>query len=365
MKGPLITKKIPAYVLIATLFTAITVFLPLHSYQQPSRYVLFTRGFFETETGEITALGERSSQAEANFLLNTQNCPEELAIYVHGVWATEQAAMNQYGRVVDSVLGPNNNYLIPIILFSWDSDTPFDLVGNGWRTAKGIADENGPLLANSILGLKNDCPQLVVRIIAHSLGARVIFNALASLDSNQEWNSNNFKIASMHLMGAAVDNEEVSKRSSDTDNANDDRIYGGAIERQLIKTYNLFNPEDNLLQPERFPYTYYSQYEHDNALGNNGAQPRISQPTNYIDRNALNEIPENRRTDMTDANGDNICDLPEWIYNPFVFPIPFLTCGINSVGDNHLGYMGFRDASTQTLVDDGALDIIIEHWRRN
>jgi len=214
----------PMYLLIATtLFTIIIVFSPLQSYQQqPSRFVLSTRGFFDTETGERTALGERSSQAEANFRLDTQNCPEELAIYVHGVWATRQDAINQYDRVVDSAFGPNNNYLIPIILFSWDSDTNFS--SSGWRTAKGIADENGPLLANSILGLKNDCPQLGVRIIAHSLGTRVIFNALASLDTNQEWNSNNFKIASVHLMGAAIDNEEVSKRSSDTgDSAYDDR----------------------------------------------------------------------------------------------------------------------------------------------
>src|SRR5215210_2645399 len=100
----------PMYLLIGTLFTIIIVFSPLQSYQQqPSRFVLSTRSFFDTETGERTALGERSSQAEANFQLNTQNCPEELAIYVHGVWATKQDAINQYDRVADSVLGPNSS----------------------------------------------------------------------------------------------------------------------------------------------------------------------------------------------------------------------------------------------------------------
>jgi hypothetical protein len=70
------------------------------------------------------------------------------------------------------------------------------------------------------------------------------------------------------------------QRSSDTgDSAYDDRrVYGGAIERQVNRTYNLFNPEDNLLQPWRSPYTYYSFYEDDYALGNNGAQPRIIRP---------------------------------------------------------------------------------------
>ena len=81
------------YLLVATLFTIIIVFSPLQSYQQPSRFVLSTRGFFDTETGERTALGERSFQAEANFRLNTQDCPEELAIYVHGVWDLEMPVL--------------------------------------------------------------------------------------------------------------------------------------------------------------------------------------------------------------------------------------------------------------------------------
>ena len=354
------------YLLVAALFATIIIFSPLQSYQQPSRFVLSTRGFFDTETGERTALGERSSQAHADFRLDTDNCPEELDVYVHGIWATSQAAINQYDRVVDSALGLSNNYLIPMVLFSWDSDTAFDIDGDGWHTAKGIADENGPLLANSILGLKNDCPQLGVRIIAHSLGTRVIFNALASLDTNQEWNSNNFKIASIHLMGAAVDNEEVSKRASDTGDStyDDSEVYGGAIERQVIKTYNLFNPEDNILQPGRSPYSYYPVYENDNALGNNGAQPRISLPANYTDRNVQNQIPENPRIDMSDATGDYLCDLPELIFIP-VFPYWTWICRIDSVGDNHMGYMGFREASTQTLVDDGAIDVVVGDWRRN
>jgi hypothetical protein len=365
---PLITKKMLFYVLLAALFVINIISSSVQSYQQqPSRFILSTRSFFDTETGERTALGEGSSHAEPNFRLDTQNCPVELAIYVHGVWATSQAAINQYDRVVDSTHRPNNSYLIPIVLFNWDSDTPFDIEGNGWRTAKGIADENGQLLANSILRLKNDCPQMGVRIIAHSLGTRVIFNALASLDASQEWNSSNFKIASMHLMGAAVDNEEVSKRASDTGDStyDDHEVYGGAIERQVIKTYNLFSPEDNILQPQRSPYTYYPVYEKDNALGNNGAQSRISMPANYTDRNVQDQIPENPGDiDMTDANGDYGCDLPEWIFIP-VFPYWILTCNIDSVGDNHMGYMGFRDASTQTLVDDGAIDIVVGDWRRN
>ena len=49
------------------------------------------------------------------------------------------------------------------------------------------------------------------------------------------WKNNGFKIASVHLMGAAVDDEEVSKNpldiSSDSTNANTVKsAYGKAIE---------------------------------------------------------------------------------------------------------------------------------------
>ena len=54
-------------------------------------------------------------------------------------------------------------------------------------------------------------------MIAHSVGSRIILSALDSLHQNTIWNNitNNFKIESVDLMGAAVDNEEVSMESID------------------------------------------------------------------------------------------------------------------------------------------------------
>jgi hypothetical protein len=43
------------------------------------------------------------------------------------------------------------------------------------------------------------------------MGTRVLLSGLDSLYRNQEWNNKNFKIASAHVMGAAVDNEEIAK----------------------------------------------------------------------------------------------------------------------------------------------------------
>jgi esterase/lipase superfamily enzyme len=89
----------------------------------------------------------------------------------------------------------------------------------GWGIAEIIAKKNGPKLAHFIFDLKDNCPNTDIRLIAHSLGARLVLSALNSLhNENQEWNNKNFKVASVHLMGAAVDDEEPSKNYIDSIN---------------------------------------------------------------------------------------------------------------------------------------------------
>jgi hypothetical protein len=343
---------------------AITAYLPQQSHQQtpPSELILSTRHFFDLKTGNMKALGLSQSAALANFHLNPANCSgKSLAIYVHGVWATEQEAEEQYNRskdsyhealkAIDSSIEP-----MPVILYSWDSNTPFDPEGKGWRIAKGIADKNGQFLANSILKLSNDCNSNVgIHIIAHSLGARVVLNAL------DELNNTNFRLESVHLMGAAVDDEEVSKNPNDNRNSiNDDGIvYGDAIEKHVKKFYNLYNPEDDML--ERLdPYEgweVYPLYEKDDALGSWGIQntsiSRVDLPSNYNNEtNVKNEIPKNTSINFTDADGDRKCDI---------FPSNCII-STNAKGDNHLGYMGFRDNISKRIVDDGVMDIVAKNW---
>src|SRR4051812_41534854 len=102
-------------------------------------------------------------------------------------------------------------------------------------------------------------------------------------------------------MGAAVDDEEVSKNSNDilNDPTNDLRIkgYGNAIEKEVIRFYNLFNSDDDVLQTSNFlePTSsqpeYYPLYGNDLALAQKGAQLGISKPlTNYIDIPVKDEI---------------------------------------------------------------------------
>ena len=341
----------------------ITLYLPKQSYQQtppPSELILSTRDFFNLGTGAQTELGKNNSIAIANFHLNSSNCSDKLAVYVHGVWAEEEEAKEQYNRLRDSyqeALKAIDPAIQPmqIVLYSWDSNTAFDIWGNGWRIAKDIADKNGQFLANSILKLSNDCnSNLGIHIIAHSLGARVVLNALNDL------NNTNFKLESVHLMGAAVDDEEVSKNPNDNRNSryDDGVVYGDAIENHVNKFYNLYNPEDDMLervdveeQRTDVQTNIYPSYEEDDALGSWGLQNssvnETDIPSNYNETNVKDVI-----LAINDANGDQACDI-------FRFH-----CIISSTinGDNHLGYMGFRDSISKHIVGRGVLDIVAVNW---
>jgi esterase/lipase superfamily enzyme len=68
------------------------------------------------------------------------------------------------------------------VLFSWESDTGFTAAR--WDVAVSRADANGLILASSLLSFKNACPDDRVRIISHSLGARVVLSALDRLNNN-------------------------------------------------------------------------------------------------------------------------------------------------------------------------------------
>jgi hypothetical protein len=54
-----------------------------------------------------------------------------------------------------------------------------------------------------------------IRIAGHSLVAMVVLSSLDSLYKNAIWKNNNYTISSVHLMGAAVDDEEVSNNWRD------------------------------------------------------------------------------------------------------------------------------------------------------
>jgi hypothetical protein len=306
--------------------------------------IFSTRGHFDSMTGQENT-GHSLPTAAADLLRElNQRCPGEIAIYVHGVWASRQSAIEQVQRV-DISLKEGNNYDIPIVGFSWDSDTIQNR--NGWEIAKVIANNNGKLLADLIVDYKAACPSDEVRLISHSLGARVVLSALQSLHDE----SRGSIIRSVHLMGAAVDDEQVSTNNSlCLSNIPPLPCSGKAIESTVqTKLYNLHNPEDNMLHPD---WVYTGDY----ALGLDGSIG--SEPDNFEEYSVLYSIPPisnadgNPNTDCLDST------IGAWGWSEQWGPYW-------GWGDNHCGYMGFRTLSSLNPYKDGAIEDVVVDWRSN
>ncbi|MBA3750218.1 MAG: DUF726 domain-containing protein [Nitrosopumilus sp.] len=326
--------------------------------------IISTRNHYNLSSGNSTPSNSSYSVFDNTNIIST--CPNETVLYVHGVWVGENSLESPdeaFDRLNLSL--SHNGYRFPLVGYSWDSDT--DISTQGWNVAKHIAAKNGENLANFISNYKQQCSNTEIRVIAHSLGARVVLESLEHLDKNTTWNNNGFKILSVDLIGAAVDDEEISKDQNDR--YDDDlypfsldydpsikNVYGNAIEHQVGYFVNFYNSEDDVLEPYsecRFfvcQHIYYPLYERDLAIGQSGAQSDITIPGNYNQTDVKDEIIYN-----DDASGDGICDL----YIPHTF-----ICSITREGDNHFGYIGFRDYYNQNdLIDDGTINKIFESWR--
>lgn len=328
-----------------------------------------TRNFFDTNTGAFLHSGLSPEPSASSLFNHGNNCPNEIAMYVHGVWAPEDAAIEQTERVGLSLTSLNNT--IPLIGYTWDSDTHYSqtdasISQEGWKIAKIIAKENGPLLAKFIIDFKNNCPNSEIRIMAHSLGSRVVLSALDYLFNHQnELNINNETskiIKSVHLMGAAVDNEEISLNSighlnnplpwsaiesCTIDESGVKFAYGEDIQNIVEDFYNLVNSEDNVLQ-----YFYPCSEGGNKALGQSGKDDdnSVQAQTNYHDSE---DIKAQIKPGL-DADADGEADLGLCL---------FAVCN-SYEGDNHAGYMGYRDMlDKDTIDDDGVIDVVVQLWQ--
>jgi hypothetical protein len=225
--------------------------------QSPRPPLVTTRGHFDIFTGQlITSEHNETDFGDENIpgLEQGTVCPPEIAIYVHGIWTYDARTGRTIGfeeasEIFDRArMFLRDHHPIDLIGYSWDSDTPITQNGSGWRTAKSIAEHNGPKLAAFLFKLKQACEPTEIRIIAHSMGSRVVLSSLEALSKNNEWMQRNFNIATVHLMGAAVDDEQISMNALDRDDR-DNKLYGDAIDVTVLKFYNLYNPSSRFYFP--------------------------------------------------------------------------------------------------------------------
>ena len=337
-------------------------------WSQSSPLMVSTRDVFNINTGmELQNISTIFNDVSSLLGLTENNCPGELVIYVHGVWASEDDAFEQTERVFLSL--QDRGYTFPVVGYSWDSDTVFAL-GNdnlskkGWDIAKMIANKNGPLLSKFILGIKEICPTDNIRIIAHSLGARVTLSTLSDLhkhffgdDEIISINEIPKTIKSVHLLGAAVNLEQISTTnpSNCLTSLSSLECSGKAIETQVQDFYNYYNTEDNMISPFKILFTtielpsVYQQSENNIALGSTAIEITPNVPNNFHQDDVTFEIPNFR-----DADSDGKCDI-RYNFGGFIY------CTIYWYGDNHQGYIGFRN-SDNILMNNGAIDKVVNTW---
>lgn len=257
-------------------------------------------------------------------------CPNEVAILIHGWSPNIVSALKDFDRASMSI--DSNNYGISTIGVLWDSSTRVAGLpeSEAWTNVKNNAVKAGSSLAKFLIDYKNRCEETSLRIIAHSVGSRVVDSVLSKLGSDETWNNNGYEIKSIHLLGAAI-----------TWKALDTRLPSGTFVQNYVQTFdNLYSLPDNGL-------VNYLLVEGDNALGRTGADPGIPKPINYKETNVASEILANN-----DVDGDGICDET--------------TCDLTSIeqGQNHLGYWGFVSLGKHFL-DDGAMNIVVNDWKKD
>lgn len=123
------------------------------------------------------------------------------------------------------------------------------------------------------------------------------------------------KVDSVHLVGAAVDNEEDELRER----------YGREIEHSCGLLVNYYSPEDNALG------MFFPLKEGDRALGEGDIEHPDDAPSNYRSINVESEL--------VSYDSDLVPD--------------------DEYGDNHSGCLGNIGPDGQ-LLDDGIMDIIVQ-----
>jgi len=180
---------------------------------------------------------------------------DELLVHAHGWQNDPDDALESFDAIRRALRG--NDYDAPVVGFSWDSDTLY----TRWWKATEIAERNGPKLANFLYQYAQANPDVTVRLVCHSLGARVALRAVEVLNENDLTDV----VESLTLLGGAANDESVSANGQ----------YGPDIEAATGQTDNFWMDDDAVLD------WAYSTAEWDGAVGEEGCEG--TQPENYED----------------------------------------------------------------------------------
>lgn len=228
-----------------------------------------TRDHFDEDANLINGETEWSYDVEGSW---PDWGDQELTLFVHG-WRSDDSKDEPIdaGQECENALQAAG-YDGSVAVYSWDSDKG-DSVDIGWSSAKDIAERNGKKLANFLQWYSNEY-DVDVRLIAHSLGARVVMYALETLE---EAYSEEDLLPSVTLVGGAVE-----KDSPSMDAGFWDEEFGDHIEYAVGRFDNFHSDDDGILEN----IFYIREFEE--AVGEVGIQ--YEAPVNYTDFDVTDEI---------------------------------------------------------------------------
>lgn len=183
--------------------------------------------------------------------------PAELVVSVHGWQNDADEAIGHFQDTSEALSA--NGYDAPVVGFSYDADTDVD----DWWNAVEIADRNGPKLAAFLAGYADQNPHTTLRLVGHSLGAKV---TLSTVETLNEWGLTDV-VDSATLLGGAADATSVGLGGG----------YGNDIQAAVGRFDNFWKSDDQVLQ------WLYSSAEGMRAVGEVGCWG--TQPANYTDHN--------------------------------------------------------------------------------
>lgn len=219
-----------------------------------------------------TCLGLNATDAPDNFPMiedgqTSGNFPwgtDELVIFVHG-WQ-EELSGDATGQAYTCKLAlDETSYSGDVVGFKYPSNNPW------WWAAKDTAEEHGRELADWLRSYMASHPGTTVRLVCHSLGARA---SLACLDDLQ---STGDSVASLSLLGAAVDDDSV------TEGWWSNGEFYDAVRNGADQVDNFHSYSDAVLE-----YIYSIGEFGSQALGDEGADG--SAPGDYQDHNVSNAV---------------------------------------------------------------------------
>ncbi len=281
--------------------------------------VVNTRGSFDGNGGLVPACNYNDYRLLGKlpgFAYSTDPAPADLLLIIHGFNNSPEKALVKFAIAEEGLRA--SGYLGALAGYSWDSDRQRDpFAATGYHAGRRVAEGNAPMLAQFLTDYQLACPQTRLHLIGYSMGARLALETLLELKRHPPKGQPGLKLSSVHLVGAAVDNDEVQL----------DGPYGAAIEARSGRCYNYYSPEDNKLG------FYYWPKEADRALGEGGIEHASQAPSSYRDVDVTAEL-------RSYTKGGTLREAEE--------------------GDNHSGYLGNRGPDGR-LLDDGVMDLVAQN----